>query len=317
MSEKNEIKFPINKTEKVEIISDSYISIPLDMKIYKNKLYISDYKGDSLLWRYDLNDFGSYERFLPLGLGPNEFMTPIEFFLCDSVFIVYNRWHYILKKYKFEYEISTKDYDAFLRVSTDIDRLFPIKGNKYIASGRFEDCRFVILSEDGRIKSRVGEYPFFMDNEEKIPNFPKFMFHQSMFGYNTSSNTIVSVTSHVLDIWNLERDSLELKKRLLLWPYKYTYSIGDETAKAYPDEENVIGVKRVVATNNAIYLLCCPYKDEDENHVDELWVFNWEGIPLKRIVMDREVLCFCVNDIEDIVYCVVKDGDLSIGKFYI
>ena len=67
------------------------------------------------------------------------------------------------------------------------------------------------MNEEGEIVSNCGSYPNYMDGEDLISNFPKFMFHQTMFGFREKDSCLVCVTNHVLDFWNSNKKELLLK----------------------------------------------------------------------------------------------------------
>lgn len=304
---------------KIQFIKEIFVGIPLEMEKYKNNLYVSDFRGDSLLWCFDVENFNKCKRMLPKGEGPNEFLSPIQYFVTDSSLIVHNRWHYSAQKF----EYSSKNFSIVpnndrIKLSTDIDMIFPLSGNKYVASGRFNDCRFVIMDELGKIISKCGNYPTYGKEEDSYPNFPKFMFHQSMFGYNRSENLLTSVTSHVLDIWSFIGDSLLLKKRVLLSPYEYEYKDGKDWASALPKDWVEIGTKRIYTTEKNIYVLYSPntremkYRRKDILN-SEIWIFDWYGNPIRKIKVDQKLICFCVDEKEHKIFCIMNSPEPSIG----
>lgn len=314
------IDFPEIKQVKVKIIGETFVSVPLEMEKKENMIYISDFRSDSLLWRYDLNDFKKVGRLLPRGEGPDEFLSPIQFFFSDSVLFVYNRWHFYGKKYLFNRnDFSIKPISPLIHYSADIDMIYPLSDNRWIASGRFEDCRYIIMDDKGNIISRTGDYPAYQEGEKDIPNFPKFMFHQSMFGFNDSISRLVSITNHVFELWDYSNDELYLYTRKLLSPYEYKYDVGEDWAIAQSVKNIEKGVKRIYATENYIYLL---YDLSTEGMLDEkdclnseIWVFDWEGMPVQKIEIDANLNCFCVDEQLRDIYCVLNAPEPSIGYF--
>ena len=94
-SDKSDIvQFPSVKEVRFEKLFETYVSIPLEIQKEKDIIYVSDFRGDSLLWCYNLNDANVVKRLLPKGIGPDEFLSPVQFFFSDSTIYVYNRWHF-------------------------------------------------------------------------------------------------------------------------------------------------------------------------------------------------------------------------------
>lgn len=302
----------------VETVMETYIGIPLEMEKKDNLLFVSDFSGDSLLWMFDLNT-GKVKRSLPLGEGPKNFLPPIQYFFSDSTFVVHNRWHFNLRYCKMD---STNwnivSVDESYKLSTDIDMIYPLAKDCWVASGRFPDCRFLIMDKTGKIVSRCGDYPSFMGGESSIPNFPKFMFHQSMFGFQKDSSRLVSVTGHVIELWNYSENKLVLSQRQLLSPYTYSYQEGDFWASANASKNVEKGAERIYCTDKYIYVQYNPntneniYKKKDFLK-SEILIFNWDGLPVIKLNVDRQIICFCVDEDNSKIYCMFNNPDPSIG----
>jgi hypothetical protein len=296
---------------------ETFLNIPLEMEKVGDDILISDFRGDSLLWCYNLKN-NSSKQFLPYGEGPQDFLPPVQYFCDNSKITVYNRWHYSLRYCTID--SLGVEVNRSVSVSTDIDMLYPLDETFWIASGRFIDSRFVILNGDGKIISHCGDYPCYMTGEESIPNFPKFMFHQSMFGYQKEMACLISVTGHVLELWNYHGKKLSLKQRKLLSPYVYQYKDGEYWASATPEPDVEKGVERIYCTDNNIYLLYNPnthrqiFTKEDKLG-SEVWIFDWNGKPKMKIMLDRKVICFCVDESEQNIYCIINNPDPTIGTF--
>ncbi len=317
------MSFHEETTGDIQILKEVFIEKPLEMEKCNDYLYVSDFRGDSLLWCYNINKLDEPKRMLPWGEGPNEFLSPIQYFITDTSLIVHNRWHYSAQKFRYlSRNLFIISSESRFKLSTDIDMIYPVSDNKYIASGRFNDCRFIVTDNKGNIISKCGSYPSFVKGEEAIPNFPKFMFHQSMFGYNSQKNLLTSVTGHVLDIWKFDNDTLILKNRVLLSPYEYKYKEGKEWASAVPEEWVEIGSKRVYSTENNIYILYNPnteemkYRQKDKLN-SEIWIFDWDGIPIKKIRVNKKIICFCVDEGAHSIYCITNAPEPSIGLLHI
>lgn len=318
-----EIKF--DKIEHIKCIlsqDSSLIGTPLEMKLINPYLLISDFRGDSMLWIYNIERNKMIKREMPIGIGPEEYQPPIQILLLDENIVnIYNRWHYNWNL--FEFNTSNALFQRIQErksISTDIDMLLPITNCRYIASGRFKDGRYAILDSIGNITNYCGDYPSFLPGEESIDNFPRFMFHQSQFAYNKENNYILSVTSHVLDILKDTINTPILKKRILLSPYKYKYQYGDDWASAQRDKNTERGVVRVDATNKYIYLLYNPntmQTKESETKKNEIWIFNWKGEPIKKIIPDYTIDCFCVDEWDNVIYCIVEAPEPTIAKMNI
>lgn len=313
------IAFEKIEDRKAIVLQETFISVPLEMDIKGDIVYISDFRGDSLLWCYNIATPNLEGKMLPRGEGPGEFLSPIQFIISDSTIFVHNRWHFTAQNYSYDsINYSLDPLSSLIHFPTDIDMVYLLSDDTYVASGRFPNCRFVILNKNGTVISQCGDYPNYNKGEKDIPNFPKFMFHQSIFGFHKKKKRLTAVTSHVLELWDYNRDSLFLQKRILLSPYAYQYNIGDESASAVADDDVETGVKRIYTTENYIYVLYDPnttkmYYDKEAHLNNEIWIFDWEGKPVEKMRINNKLICFCVDEVKGKIYCILNAPDPSIG----
>jgi hypothetical protein len=316
-------KTVFEKVENVKIIllsDSSTIGIPLDMKVYKEYLFISDFHGDSLIWMYNTNQNKMIKKYAPKGIGPTEFQSPIQILNNDSIFIIHNRGHYTFRKYLFNSDsFEFEDIIERNTISTDIDMICSI-GNKYVASGRFNEGRYALLDENGSILDFFDEYPNYNKDEIEIPNFPKFMFHQTRFTYNKKKKLLASITNHVLEILDCSQNIPIRQRQVLLSSYKYTYQVGDGWARAHAAKDNEVGVQHVASTNEYIYMLYNPntainHARNKEYLMNEIWIFDWDGNPIYKIIPDMHIICMCVDESKQVVFCIINDPDPTIAFF--
>lgn len=314
------VSFDRTRKVKVNVLLETFITTPLEMEKQNEYIYISDFQGDSLLWCYDMKNEKLVRKLLPKGLGPDEFLSPVQFFISDSVLFVHNRWHFSARHYKYSIQDSLLcPLEDLVYFPTDIDMIYPLSENRIVASGRFDDCRYIIMDEKGNIISRCGDYPSYNKGEKDIANFPKFMFHQSMFGFHKQQQRLVSVTSHVFELWNYSQDTLSLYHRSLLSPYVYSYDMGDGWASAVTGANIERGVERIYTTENYIYMLYNSntedmHRKKKDKHNSEIWIFDWEGIPVQKLELDARIICFCVDELASKIYCILNAPDPSLGE---
>lgn len=302
------IKFPKQVNSVLEIKKELNMAIPLEIIKHDNLLLCTDFRGDSLLKVYDIMHNAIIKNDIPYGEGPEESLSPIQIILEDSILYVHNRWHYSMKRYILDFATNNlKMKDIISRLSTDIDMIYPLNDSTFIASGRFSKGRYAIMDERGVIKYFWGTYPNYKPGgEETIPNFPRFMFHQSMFARN--KNYLVSSTRHVLDIYDISSIfKIRLKKRILLSSYDYFYKTGDESAQVYIKEGTEKGVERICVTDKYIYLLYnSNARYEKLDNMKSIFILDWDGQPIKNIKINGNLTTFCVDKNDQILYGIAN-----------
>lgn len=303
-----------------KVLSEAVVSMPMDIKKVNNLLYISDFSRDSLLHCYDLNRQCFVKKMLPQGQGANEFLSPIEYFFSDTTLFIHNRWHFTAQEYTFhEADFSIEPRKEKLRLPQSVDRIIPVKNNKYIASGVFDDCRFQILDATGKCIAKCGDFPAYQEGEENIPYTAKAMFHQLQLGYNRFLDRLAAVSSNVLEIWDDTPDGLTLRKRQLLAPYHYMFEESPDGVYAANDNpEAELGARGLAVSERYVYVLYNPnthraHEERSESRNSEIWMFNWEGEPVRKIMTDTRIECLCVDKEDTLFYCIMAAPDFCVG----
>lgn len=315
------VVFKESVTAKSVVLTEAFISIPMDIKKRGDIIYVGDFNGDSLLFCYSLTQKRFMKKMLPQGQGVNEFLSPVELFMADSSLFIHNRWHFTAQNYMFnEKDFSIKPKDKLIQLPMNIDRIYPIGESRFVASGVFDDCRFLILDDNGNILSKCGDFPNSQSGEEVIPNTAKAMFHQSQFGYNAVRKRLACVTSNVFELWDYTPEKLTLHKRLLLAPYHYQFNSSPDGVYAESDNPDAeMGARAIAASDKYIYVLYNPnthrmHEEQDETRHSEIWVFDWMGEAIRQILTDTRIECFCVDEGDSMFYCIMSKPDRCIGK---
>lgn len=315
-----QVQFDESITAESTVLVEALLSVPMDIKKQGDILYASTFNGDSLLHCYNLDNRCLVKQILPQGQGANEFLSPIEYFMSGSSLFIHNRWHFTARNYVFDtHDFSIQPQGELVRLPMNIDRICPIGESRFVASGVFEDCRFLLLDSEGDVLSKCGDFPCFQSEEDVIPNTAKAMFHQSQFGYNAAHKRLACVTSNVLELWDYVPDTLMLHKRLLLSPYHYLFESTLDGAYAESDDPNAeLGARGIAVSQDYVYVLYNPnthrmHEEHTETENSEIWVFDWKGRPIRKILTDVRIECFCVDETDTKFYCVMSAPDYCIG----
>lgn len=314
------VSFSESTAAKSTVFTEAIISIPMDIKKRGDILYVSDFNGDSLLYCYSLSKERFINKMLPQGQGPGEFLSPVEFFISDSSVFIHNRWHFTAQNYTFDAnDFSIRPQGELIHLPMNFDRIYPLSESRFVASGVFDDCRFLILDNNGNVISKCGSFPNYQSEEEAVPNMAKAMFHQSQFGYHTARKRLACATSNVLELWDYAPDTLTLHKRLLLASYHYLFESTPDGVYAESDNPDAeLGARGIAVSDKYVYVLYNPnthrmHEEHKETQKSEIWVFDWDGKPVRKILIDTQVQCFCVDETDTAFYCVMAAPDHCIG----
>ncbi|MCL1973393.1 MAG: TolB-like 6-bladed beta-propeller domain-containing protein, partial [Bacteroidetes bacterium] len=121
--------------------------------------------------------------------------------------------------------------------------------------------------------------------------------HQVVFANSFLQKKLVAASSHILDIIDYSLDSPnESIKRILLTPYDYDYTSGNYTS-AKKKDGIISGAYDVACDEQSIYLLFNPriVGRSSEGIKKEIWVFDWDGHPIKKIILDKNVMLIAAD----------------------
>ena len=286
------VTFRVSELGMCEQIDTVFLGVPLNMGIFNNDLFIGDFR-EPMIVHYNLKN-GNKERFLMEGRGPKETMPPIILYanpFGDNGLYRFSKRVFDMGRYSID---SLSSYVPCLtNLPYEYQNIIPFSENYFLAVGTFEDgYRYRILNGKGEVTSSFGEYPNFLVGEALIPFDARSMFHQVDYAISFWNRKIVAASSHIMDIidYSLTTVSNESIKRILLAPYDYEYTSG-MFLSASPKDGTSVGAVSVACNNNYIFLLYDPriYGQKNQGLKDEIWVFEWNGKPVKRLIFEENL----------------------------
>ena len=319
-----EIIFPQSESVKVNLLGDSsIIGNPIEMVKYDDLLLINDYQGDSLIWVFNVSKNEMVNKWVSRGNGPDEFLPPIHMVLIDSVLAIQGRPTFTSRKYQINLSsLTLEGVTPLIHFSTGadmIDRFYPLKESIYIASGIFDEKRYAIVNPDGKIVQYFGNYPNYMAGENQIPIQIRFFIHQPEFTYNSQRAKIAGVSNYILDIINFSENQPNVEKQILLSSYTYSF-VDNRLRKA---DYLSTGALYTCSTHEYIFIVYDPNIEDDRNRSKkeranpQIWIFDWNGNPVKKILPDLWVDCIYVENDNQTVYCITDFPEPTLATFTI
>lgn len=301
-------------------VTDSLmVGLPSDMIVTNGKIVIADFQGDSVLWIVDLEN-GKVQRGGANGEGPREFQSPLQIVPTDSGIVLHNRWHYTAIDCQIADTGLVLSGEQF-KIPRNIDMLVSLDGDRFVASGIFIEARYALFNKKDTAAHFFGDFPEFMENEAKIINTSKSMFHQVCFGINRLQKKYISCSGHVLEVFDYSdnQKTPQMLFQKLITAYDYWGSDNPDAVGVQSTGKTQSGVKNVFAGENSIYLLYDPnrYRELKENEKpqpDILLVYDWEGKPVKRFDLDTQIREFCIDEKTNTLYCIIDNPDPALFK---
>ena len=68
-----------------------FIGVPVALEYFDRRLYISDFHGDTLITVFDVENSQIISKGIIKGVGPGEYLPPLDFFLSGDTLFLINR----------------------------------------------------------------------------------------------------------------------------------------------------------------------------------------------------------------------------------
>lgn len=154
-----------------------------------------------------------------------------------------------------------------------------------------------------------------------MDNRLKGMAYQGVLQNNISNDRFVYAVNSAEIVYFYKIDSLKV---IPVCKYEFTYPDykpvqGGNTRSAPVSSTNIKTFIDVTATDDCVYMLYSGKNfKEDGMRVFEsnvLYVFDWNGKPLKKYLLDAPVTRLCVNKEGDAIYAFANIPETTLVKF--
>lgn len=213
-----------------------------------------------------------------------------------------------------EYILSYKD------IFPNTVKLFATRFNTIISFGFYDDAMFY-LQRNNQLLQKIGEFPYRDVNERKMDNRLKGMAYQGVLQNNISNDRFVYAVNSAEIVYFYKIDSLKV---IPVCKYEFTYPNykpvqRGNTRSAPVSSTNIKTFIDVTATDDCVYMLYSGKNfKEDGMRVFEsnvLYVFDWNGKPLKKYLLDVPVTRLCVNKEGNAIYAFANIPETTLVKF--
>ncbi|GHT65360.1 hypothetical protein AGMMS50239_24950 [Bacteroidia bacterium] len=317
--EKSTLEFKIS--EDIECFTIPYPDIlGISMQLLKNDslLLINDFRGDSLIHIFDVNNQNLLRKLISVGNGPNELISPLEIHIHNNNLYIYCRQRFFLYSMLTDSLLDgSKNMIKRFQTPSEASRLFPLSDSLFISSGYYQK-RYALFDGSGVKTLEFGEYPAYWSNEEQIPVEARAMFHQVNFEKHPTSSLFLGYSSHVLDIYDYSSkiDCATLVKRIPMGKYNYTFTTGQIlSAEKGADVEK--GIVSVSCSSKYIYIVYNSKKNNSEKKDSQIYVIDWDGNPIKVLNPQKNITCLYIDEKENKGYIIAQESDDTLMYFYL
>lgn len=194
-------------------------------------------------------------------------------------------------------------------------RFYPLTPEMHVCLSNIGDeRRLTFLDEKGKIIKKMGDYPSFLNSDEIKPDNEIFL---SSISSTPDGNKIVlaCIRTDVLEIYDTYNG---LIKRLQ-GPLGIKLSVSRHAfGNGYMNrvEPGYFTYSNVIANEHEFWVDYNGYKSEKgkqpsflEQYSKQIYCFNWNGKPLKKIEFDFPIMTFDVDWVGKMLYTIIWKGE--------
>jgi hypothetical protein len=290
--------------------------------VYKNYLLISDSDEEYLYKIADVKGDTILAGIIKKGNGPCEFQLPTSIQVIDSeknllglvnkrTFTFY--WAHMEDE---SFEISCLDNSSRQNFNFQDFRLLSPVDSLFIGYGLFEN-RFLVFDKRAQIRYLFSDYPFRKEFSEVHHNYLAMAFQGGMVVHPSSLKfAFFTRNSANIDFFTLTKDSVILKKEYKFWPPKFTFEKDNPQMISVDfEKDNEVCFISTTSNSNHIFTLYSGKSGKDAYQGNRVFVFDWEGLPVKSLKLDQDVKYIAVDETGDFLYAYAENEKPQILRF--
>ncbi|MDR1408127.1 MAG: TolB-like 6-bladed beta-propeller domain-containing protein [Tannerella sp.] len=303
------------------ISADCMIGRPSEILYAESpKIILHDRYEDNLISIINMTD-GRCARLLQEGNGPEDILPGFKIFVSpgNQIFGIYQSRMGKLNLYDLDditeenvYPLSSKTKISIEEEPTAAN-VIPV-GKYYVGIGMFEQGRLHLYDQQGKYITHGGKYPF---DGENMDSKSRFFAYQSYLASNGSDKFVVgSAYGDNLEFYTVDGNGgIALKKKY--GTQNVFFSIENVMIKL--QDNCMLGYKGAWGGEKYCYLLFSgkSYVENNRRTIggQYLFIFTWDGQFIKSYHADREILSFCADEKNEIIYAVVRHEDYAVMRF--
>lgn len=190
-----------------------------------------------------------------------------------------------------------------------------LQENKILKSGLFNVKEYLQIAqlENATVEKTIGVFK--KPSEKHTLNIWKAAYEGFLFLKNDERKAVIACRyTDRIEIFDLELNTM----KKIIGPLKFDPVFFSKNENSHDNfimsrtEKTTFGYLGGSVTNKYIYLLFSGklQKEENFNLSNEIFVFDWEGNPIKKLLLDRVVSHIAVSDDDKIIYA--SDPNLNL-----
>lgn len=303
-----------------ELNLSEQITRPMRLSVSDSTLILLNNDTEDLVQLVDLNTEKKIGHYGTFGSGPADLMTPRYVHKKDSSLFIYDSGlrrfnHYIIDSDKV---LKLKNSTQFTYYFDDVIML---SDSILIANVLDPRLKKISYFQGNSMLTTMGDYPLIEGGKFPLEGLAQLEGFASSLAWNTSKRKIAIVYKQT-DLIEIYDETGRLKNRVqgpdIFFPSKSIKNIGNtQKVTANIGEERDAYFSPVTTTNELFVLYSgLVYHPGDKNYLlDHLFVFDWNGKPLRQYKLDIPIFRFVIDESSHTVYGLTDSPEFRIVRF--
>lgn len=310
--------FSLNQRKECLISEDSLGRVE-GIACDEENLVVFDTRSNQCFTLFDQQSGRQIGRFGNIGQGPLEIMFGSSGYLEKKCLVTYNDQSRIVMKYSLDSLRSGVVDGAPTRLTKHkisnalISRLITINDSIFVVGGMYE-ARYQHLIFDAN--NRVLDYGIDVYNaaDSSFNAITRYLSNQGCMAKHPYKNEFaysVNFSSN-LDFFEIVDNKIKLKKTMRLGNpiCESVVEDGGQLFSTRLTKESIHGFIEVCPTPKYLYALYSAGKIyEVQRKSKTVFVFDWDGNPIKELLLDMDVFHIAVNEKDKKMFAVVKNEE--------
>lgn len=293
--------------EKEIVISESFINL-FNIYVVDSTLILKCNDQDKdIINLFNIETGKKTASFLKNGRGPNEMLwvKDVQFNGTNRQLDVYDNATKRVVRFSLD-SILKGIYIPSKETKVSFRNYFAITASDSITIGQGTDENTIlgVYKQDSLIQS-------FLKFPDNIPFFEaQSLAYQGLIRTNNAAQKFVyaSFNSNLLSIFTLNNNKATIDTVLYSYLPRYEDNSQDDSYSIKPIDDVPLGFSYISVTNDYIYALYLgkTQKSHPESFFqsNQIYVLDWEGNCVSKIILDKEIWSFCVDKNNQLIYAI-------------
>ncbi len=309
------------QVEKYSLASDlatinRFLLYPRRVYLYNDLLFITDKNNrNGSILVFDKVALKPRKAFGELGPGPGQFESIQNLAFGRNYLFVYDMTGNKIVYYHTDSLLTQKNYTfgGYLQLQDHRNIDFDIiNDTTFIISIYGGANRLRLIDRHGNTLSAFLSYPP-LANKYHTPAYDfryqvKANIYQSKISVNPQKNRLVMSHSFTSLLQLIDLETGQLLKNIVGPDKNFPpeYKLTQDGRSYVPKDYNLGYLAAIIATENFVYILYHgkPFGNFQSN---EIFKFDWNGNPISRILLDKEVYFFAVDEANEAIYGIQEE----------